>query len=1056
MNKLDNPTVNNYFEKLYQVSVEFPRSVLAAGLLFILVNLVGLISVEKNTSVEAFIPKDHVSVQTRDQVREVFGLKDPVILAVVSEDQQGIYTESSLALIRSLHESVLEIDNIRDDRVYSLASESSISGNESGINVRSYLEPFPKTPQEIAAVRQRVKSMAPHLGSLVSKDGGAALIVAEVVDQDVADTTYQRLLELAEKANLEFSLGHSQTQIHVAGQAAVSGYLSRYIDEDGQKLRPLAMLIILLVLWVAFKRAKSLLAPILIIAGSTIGSMGMMGWLGVNYYAITSALPVVLIAISVADAIHVMTRYYELTKEKPETSQKIRILESMADMWRPIALTTCTTIAGFVGIAVTSIMPPITYFGWFAALGIFIAWVFSLTVLPAAMMLLDLKASPAFNHKDENKSDVYGTTLTSLSLIAAKKPLLTLSVFFLIACVFMMIASDVRVDRAQIENFKKDEPIYLADQALNKQVSGTAYLDVIVQADEDDGLLTARRIQKIAALQDYLASLPHVQHTSSIADYISLLHRSVNGDGQLPKLDDAVSQYLLLYEASGDPTDLADKIDGNYRAALVRGVMNSRFTSDEAQTVRLLDNYLQNQFNEPGMTASLSGRVNIDFHWMKRLGSSHFLGVILALALVFLCSAFLFRDFLAGFLSLVPSGFAIVTVYALMAIHNIHLEVATSMFAAISVGLGVDYAIHLIERLRKGLKRDQLSVIGSIVARFPGGARACFFNAAGLALGFIALTISQLPTLQRFGAMIAIAALSSYLAALFVIPAAYAMAEHIKRRDLRLKPEAAIIGSALIGILLFFVSADFAHAGSRADDIANAVQNRPEGSASTRFIDMTLTDRRGKVRKRRAIVYRSKNEGLSYTRISYISPKRIRDTAFLSHDDSTNASDQRWLYLPVTKRVRRIPGSDRGDNFLGTDFTYEDINGQLKFDHDDYQFAYVESAKLNGRQTHVIKAIPVTKEVARELGYGGLTAKIDELSWLPVEIEFVDPDQRPLKKVTVPSFNKIDGIWTPLKIEAINHQTQHQTIFEYSQVSYMGSLNSTIFEPNELHRGVGE
>jgi len=271
------------------------------------------LSIEKDTSVEAFIPKDHVSVQTRDQVKEIFGLKDPVILAIVSDHKDGIYTKSTLSLIQLLHSNVRELDNIRDDRVFSIASEASISEGVYGVRVEDYLVPLPVTTAEIQSVRKRVESMPPHFGSLVSKDGTAAIIVAEVIDEGQVDQTYHSLLALAERTNAELVLNSRQIQLHVAGQGAVGGYLSRYIDEDGSKLRPLAIVIILLILLLAFRKIKSLLPPLLIIAGSTIGSLGIMGWLGVNYYAITSALPVVLIAVSVADAIHILTRYYELT-----------------------------------------------------------------------------------------------------------------------------------------------------------------------------------------------------------------------------------------------------------------------------------------------------------------------------------------------------------------------------------------------------------------------------------------------------------------------------------------------------------------------------------------------------------------------------------------------------------------------------------------------------------------------------------------------------------------------------------------------------------------------
>jgi len=101
--------MTKYFENLYRMAIKFPRLVLTAGLMFIVAGLVGLLSIEKDTSVEAFIPKDHVSVQTRDQVKEIFGLKDPVILAIVSDHKDGIYTKSTLSLIQLLHSNVREL-----------------------------------------------------------------------------------------------------------------------------------------------------------------------------------------------------------------------------------------------------------------------------------------------------------------------------------------------------------------------------------------------------------------------------------------------------------------------------------------------------------------------------------------------------------------------------------------------------------------------------------------------------------------------------------------------------------------------------------------------------------------------------------------------------------------------------------------------------------------------------------------------------------------------------------------------------------------------------------
>jgi hypothetical protein len=173
-----------------------------------------------------------------------------------------------------------------------------------------------------------------------------------------------------------------------------------------------------------------------------------------------------------------------------------------------------------------------------------------------------------------------------------------------------------------------------------------------------------------------------------------------------------------------------------------------------------------------------------------------------------------------------------------------------------------------------------------------------------------------------------------------------------------------------------------------------------------------------------------------------------------SNEHSDEQSDDRWLYLPATRKVRRIPASDRGDYFLGTDFTYEDIQSELKLPLADYVFSFDGPVTQDGQELLSLSGKTRTADIAKELGYGGFRALVDEQSWLFREIRFMDIDGEPLKTVTVHSMQEHDGIWTATDIEVANHQSGHGTRFHYREVAYPENLPETAFEPAALGRGL--
>jgi len=237
--------------------------------------------------------------------------------------------------------------------------------------------------------------------------------------------------------------------------------------------------------------------------------------------------------------------------------------------------------------------------------------------------------------------------------------------------------------------------------------------------------------------------------------------------------------------------------------------------------------------------------------------------------------------------------------------------------------------------------------------------------------------------------------------------------------------------------------------------IAKNVAARQEGASARRVIDIVLTDRRGRTRERRALVLKQNGDDARHTRITYLAPKAVRNVSFLSHDfQESQKADDRWLYIPATRKVRRIPASDRGDYFLGTDFTYEDMQSELKFDLADYQFEYRGQQTSDGKLQHRLSGAPIDEQTAKQLGYGAFDATVDESNWMPVRVDFFDLSDELLKTITVNVVEQIDGIWTATDIEAVNHKTGHQTRFRFKDVSYPSSLPAAVFDAPSLSRGL--
>ena len=1056
--------------KLVEMWFEFvcnnARAFVLANLIVLLICGSFLPRLYKDTTTDAYIEETNPALIYRDKVKAEFGLDDPYIVAMEPPEGETIYTPATMAALASLTERLQHVPNLDPDRISSLSTEKIISGANGEITVLEPLDELPATNEEASAINARVDGFPLFPGKIAAKDGNLALVIVEVLDPEIIYETY---LEVT-KAVAEFDETYPG-KLYVAGEAAASGFLSEYVSQDARRLYPFCALVIIIVLYAAFRQGIGIGLPLIIAIATAATVLGIRALFGVPFFSTSNALLVVLVGISIADSIHIISEYRDRIQSGEYSDVQSAIVDSMTIMFLPVTLTSVTTIAGFVGIWLGSTMPPMQMFGLFAASGVVAAWAYSVVFLPASMLLLHRKRPFAklFGGKSES-GDPIERWLERIGRLTILRPRMVFALASVSVIVFLGLATQVVVDYNRITNFGENEPVRVADGLINRSMDGSYRLLVVVEAADEEGLYEPDVLNKIDKLQEFALTLPGVNGVISIVDVIKQINKAVaDGDEAaaiIPDDPDMVAQLILLYESSGDPMDLEDEINGDRNKAVVKIYTTAGSYLAGKPIIESMNTYLDETFNDDTITGSLSGRVFLNHHWLKGIDDGHFTSVAIALVLVFLMAIISFRSVIGGLLCLAPVLFAVVSVYAIMVLSGINLGVVTSMFAAISIGLGVDFAIHTIDRVRVLVRVNGNIDAETITPLYPTTGRALFFNMVAIALGFGVLGISNSPAIVEFAVLLVTSVIINSIASVNLLPPVLLVLKPAfllkPKQRLRLR-RSKLAGAKVSGIFMLFVAAIavysvFTGSPVKAEEISAAqivknVTARPEANYVSRSLDLTMTKRSGKEKKRNALSKRVRTESERRSLFVFEKPSNIKGTAFLTFNyHEVGKSDDQWLYLPAMRKSRRISGASRGQYFMGTDLTYEDLKNESKFDETDFNFTLEGQSEQDGRIVYEIKGIPVSPKIAKELGYSEMVALVDGSNWVFRQQRIKDIAGNDLKTIYFEDVHQIDGIWAIGRIRAENHKSGHNTVLQFSDIDFSTEFDQSDLSQNSLKR----
>lgn len=785
--------------RLGWASAARPRIAVAALLFVVLAMAPGLARLQLRTDGHSLVPPDDPAIALDREARRTFGLKDPLLVVVETRHPAGIYNAATLDLVRRLTSELAALPGLGPGDVQSLATESGGGFYPGGFRFRPLLDPPPRTAERLAEVRGDVEAIDILHGTLVSKDRRATAILVGVPgpsEGSAVDRTalYHRVAAI--------SLRHETAtdRTSVVGAPAAEALLGEHILADLTLLVPLALAVIAVVLRLSCGSAWAALLGLAKVGAVQVFTLGLMGWCGEPIYLTSAMIPVLLTTIGLADEIHLLWHYRHRPVDEPPAEALRRILGELA---APVVLTSITTAVGFLSF-LTSPVLPVSRFGLFMALGVLFCLLWSLVATPA-LLALRPDAIPALSAVAP--VGPFHRKLTWFVLALGSHPRLALPALALITALLVLGIPRLEIQDSWIDNFARSSRLRQDTERADRLFAGTHVLQAMVTFDTPEDqvpvipaargpLLAGSAIEALGRFEKGLRERPDVGGVFGLHSHLLTTAYVWGGRREFARtiLDNPSWIYIHVRRIGNVRGEArrTELVDDGFRRTVVTVLLkgaNFRRTAAVIEEIRRLE---RQELAPVHARVDLAGDLAVSQAMIPAIVRTQTGSLLGALAVNVLILSLLCRSFRLGLACAAPTTVAVAWTFGLMGWIGLPLGVATSVFCAVTLGIGDDYCIHFLQRYRSAAAAPPAVIPRPARVAAAEAGPAVVTDALAIILGFGLLMGSQVPTNRWLGLLVAFGLAS---ACLLTLAGAGSVLELLdRRRTASASPKTLAIG----------------------------------------------------------------------------------------------------------------------------------------------------------------------------------------------------------------------------------------------------------------------
>ena len=692
------------------------------------------------------LPDDDVDARLLKKIGENFGSNN---MGVIILETENIYQPSVIEHIQLITDTLSEISGISS--VSSLTNIINIKGSDYGIEIGKLVDEYelPKTALEFEKLRNNILNNPMYKGSIVSEDETASLIVFNIENDANVNLIAKEVIEKTTALQIP-------EKLYYIGSPMLVTYISDLMRKDLTTLLPIAFLVIAIILLLSFRSVSGVILPLLIAVVSIVWSLGSMAFLGIKMSMISNNIPIIILAIGSAYTIHVINRVNKVHLEEQHSDT---IKTALVYVFIPIMLAALTTIIGFISFIFGSYLDMIVDFGIFTALGTLFACLLSIFFVPAILSVLNFKNNTSKAPKDD--SFITNYLLQPLHQLIANKPKTVLLIWLLLIGFSVANLFSIRRSVDIQEYFKRDNPTRLAEQIMVEKFGGTKPIFVYFKGNMQSPAVLKKMLETSA----YMEESPEVFTSMSIAKLIDEINYNFTNSRTFPQEIEQIEQLWFLLDGN-------EVLPRFVNEELTEGIIISKFKSPDNKSKIKFAKYM-NRFIAENSTEEcqiqITGMPFVDITMDQSLINSQIGSIAIAVFFVIVLVGGILRSLKSGFFAAIPIIATIILLFGFMGLTGISLNIATVLVASVALGIGIDYAIHIISHFKTSFKKNN-DVYAAVQESILVSGKAIIINVVSVSAGFLVLVFSDMVPLQYFGLLIALSMISSCLGALTLLP----------------------------------------------------------------------------------------------------------------------------------------------------------------------------------------------------------------------------------------------------------------------------------------------
>ena len=740
----------------------------------------GLTSIKVDNSKRQWFQASDPSIIRYQQFQKDFG-HDNFIFIMLETPPGHALSPQSLQLLVQLEESLKRATFHGDEMfegVTHLGNIQYIEGDAAGIEVIDLSDGVVPSGPDNDLFKERALSNPQYEGVLFSQNQDALDILLDLRPMRRDDTYYHAIVDHLDATFKTEPF--AQHVFHVGGAPVIDSAMDRLTISEARLFSGFAILLNFFICLFLFRRWSGVVITMLTVALTLIWTLGLIGIGGQSLGVVHVMLPMMLLVVGVSDSVHILSEYQREYIQRGDRREAI--FATMGEVTLPCLLTSLTTAAGMSSLALAPI-PPIRTMGIYAAIGVLLAFLISIVLVPIMLSYVGLEP------KHQKPSDQFAKSLARVGSFSTRHAPRVLGLTALLIGLSLWGASRIRVESNFLETFRKSSDVRRAAHRIDATLGGTSTFQVLIDSGTDGGVKEPLFLTRLENFQTYIDSMDGVIKTLSIVGLVKELNEILQEGGKehyrLPPSRNMVAQQLLLYE-NADPDGLFELITDDYRIARIT-VRTERLGTGRGARMMTQAEEKFNALFAPNSTLSFTGGFELFVRMTENLSRSQIRSYGAAFILVFLMMVMVLKNFWLGFLSMLPNIFPVLSALGLMGALDIQLDFITLLIACIAIGIAVDDTIHFLVRVKKEFQKTG-SYEEASQKTLQSAGRAMLFTTLILCGGFLIFLPSEMLSIALFGGLVAFTVVMALLSDFIIMPALLAVTKPLGPDAKLLKP----------------------------------------------------------------------------------------------------------------------------------------------------------------------------------------------------------------------------------------------------------------------------